>query len=183
MDIGVGTGYYIRQASLAGAINSESKVALVDLNPNTLEKAKSQLEGSAAEVRTLEWDVLKPLPSSLEGEISPSSSSKFDSISLFYLFHCLPGPCSSKVRIFSHLKSNLSPDGVLYGATVLGDGNGVCHNLLGKCMIWLYNWCGIFGNRDDSEVVIVRALRENFERVRTSVLGVVLLFAAEGPIL
>jgi hypothetical protein len=47
-------------------------------------------------------------------------------------------------------------------------------------MMWVYNKKGVFGNVDDTEEGFVGALREHFEDVETSVVGVVLLLRAEG---
>ncbi len=178
LDIGVGTGYYLRQAIASGALTEDSKVTLLDLNPNSLDAASKQLEdGAGIEAQTLHWDVMRPLPVlSAEAPLM-----KFDSVSLFYLLHCMPGPLSAKTSIFAHLKNNLSPDGVLYGATILGKSERIRHNIIGRFLMWLYNRKGVFGNVDDTEEGIVGALKEHFEHVKTSVVGVVLLFRAEGP--
>lgn len=82
---------------------------------------------------------------------------------MFYLLHCLPGPVEIKTLIFAQLKGNLSPDRVLYGTTILGQ--GVCYNALESYLMDMYNSKGIYGNADDSEKVIVEGLRENFEEV------------------
>lgn len=65
--------------------------------------------------------------------------------------------------------------------TSLRDGNEVKHNVLGRFVFNLYNRRGIFGNVGDREEVFVEGLRESFEDVKTSVVGVVLLFRAQGP--
>jgi hypothetical protein len=94
----------------------------VDLNPNTLEAAQAQLrDGAGIEATQVVWDIMRPLPL-LSADAAPM---KFDSISLFYLLHCMPGPPSAKASIFRHLKNNLSPNGVLYGATILEKGKGI----------------------------------------------------------
>jgi SAM-dependent methyltransferase len=183
LDIGVGTGYYLRKATESGCITKDSKITLVDLNPGSLATAKKELkQATGVDAETLLWDIMVPLPVS-----SSSKPIMYDSISLFYLLHCMPGPCWVKASIFSHLKHNLTPQGVLYGATVLGDGtslrdgNEVKHNVLGRFVFNLYNRRGIFGNVGDREEVFVEGLRESFEDVKTSVVGVVLLFRAQGP--
>jgi hypothetical protein len=177
LDIGVGTGYYLRQAIASGALTKDSEITLADLNPNTLEAAQSELRaGAGIEAETILCDIMSPLP--LPSPDSPTR--KFDSISLFYLLHCMPGPPSLKTSIFRHLKNNLSPNGVLYGATILGKGDRIRHNFPGSALMWIYNSVGVFGNVDDSEEDIVGALMEHFMDVKTSVVGVALLFRAEG---
>lgn len=62
---------------------------------------------------------------------------------------------------------------------ILGKGEGVRHNLLGRFLMLVYNKKGVFGNVDDTEEGFVGSLREHFEDVETSVVGVVLLLRAE----
>ncbi|KAI9792882.1 MAG: hypothetical protein M1833_000994 [Piccolia ochrophora] len=163
LDIGVGTGYYLKHANIPADVN----VTLADLNANTLVAAKEQLGRPDAE--TWLHDITKPLP----------TKDKFDSISMFYLLHCMPPPTSSKTAIFSHLKFNMASDGVLYGATILGE--GVKHNLMGKALKAMLNRKGVFGNTHDTEAEFVDALKENFNIVHSQVVGAILLFKAEEP--
>jgi hypothetical protein len=104
---------------------------------------------------------------------------KFESISLFYLLHCLPGPLERKKVLFENLRGHLADDGILYGTTILD--KGVKHNLLGKFLMIFLNAVGIFGNWGDSEEGYEVALKENFEDVDVRVVGAVLLFTARKP--
>jgi hypothetical protein len=165
-------------------------VTLLDLNPNALATAEKTLKEavSGLEPRTMLWDITQAMPlsppPSPPSSISSSSDSlptTYDSISLFYLLHCLPGPTSSKHSIFSRLKYILYPDGVLYGATILGKRmEGVKPGPHARFWIRFYNRVGVFGNDGDTKREIVEALREYFRDVETWVVGVVLLFRAEG---
>lgn len=164
LDIGVGTGYYLAKAQLS----SQTQLTLLDLNPSSLDAAKRRINRPGT--RTIQHDVFKPIP----------GDERFDSISLFYLLHCLPGPLESKAAIFANLKHNLQPGGVLFGATILGDAAG--HNGFGRKLMALYNKKGIFGNRGDSEVGFEAHLREHFRDVTLKREGRVLLFRAAQPI-
>lgn len=163
LDIGVGTGYYLSHANLAADVG----VTLVDLNQNSLDVAKAQLgrEGTECWVH----DITKPLP----------MKKRFDSMSMFYLLHCMPGPVENKTAIFAHLKHHLTSDGVLFGATILG--RGVRHNLFGRFLMYALNQNCIFDNRGDSEAAIVEALREHFHIVDARVVGTILMFKGEKP--
>ena len=97
-----------------------------------------------------------------------------------YIFHCLPGPPERKATVFRHLKKSLLDDGVIFGSTVLG--KGVVHNWAGRCLLWLYNSTGVFGNAQDSPDVFLKELKLNFRDVDARIEGRVLLFAARGPI-
>lgn len=163
LDIGVGTGYFLKHADLA----KDASVTLCDLNGDTLATAKSQIPELKTEC--LLHDVFEPLP----------TKEKFGSISLMYLLHCMPGPPERKAAIFGHLKNNLEEGGVLFGATILG--KGVEHNWAGRYVMKFYNKKGIFGNWDDGAEVFLKELKMHFEDVDARVEGVVLLFTARGP--
>jgi SAM-dependent methyltransferase len=164
LDIGVGTGYYLAKAQLP----AQTQVTLLDLNPSSLEAARRRI--NRPDTRTIQHDVMTPIP----------GNERFDSISLFYLLHCLPGPLDSKAKIFGNLKHNLNPDGVLFGATILGD--EAAHNGFGRKLMSVYNKKGIFGNRQDSELGFEVHLRKHFRQVSLKRKGCVLLFSASKPI-
>lgn len=165
LDIGVGTGYYLAKAQLP----PRTEVTLLDLNASSLEAAKRRIGPLAT--RTILHDVMTPIP----------PHERFDSISMFYLLHCLPGPLAAKATIFGHLKHNLQPGGVLFGATLLGD--EAAHNTFGRKLMDIYNKKGIFGNRLDTQVGFEMHLNEHFRNVILKREGCVLLFHATQPIL
>ena len=164
LDIGVGTGYYLSNADLP----PEAIVTLVDLNANSLETAQARLgrEGT----RTVLHDIFEPLPKEL---------GNFDSISPFYLMHCLPGSVEKKCEIFGHLKDRLNDGGCVYGATILGA--GVKHNIFGRAILTLGNSKGFFTNRDDSEAGFVNALGAYFGEVEVELQGTVLIVKCSKP--
>lgn len=164
LDIGVGTGYYLAKTDLP----ADASITLCDLNKYSLTAAKNRLAKS--KTQTLLHDIEKPLP----------VPSKFQSISLMYLLHCMPGPPERKATIFCHLRDRLEPDGVLFGSTILG--KGVEHNFGGRLLMSIYNQKGIFGNSNDSAQTFLNALKTEFEDVDAKLEGCVLLFAARVPI-
>lgn len=163
LDVGVGTGYYLRHANLA----PDARITLVDLNETALEYTKARLDHKNIECYV--HDITKTLP----------MKTRFDSMSLFYLLHCMPAPVESKAAIFAHLKYHLTEDGVLFGATILG--KGVHYNLFARYVRWLLNARGVFDNRGDTEAVIVAALQEHFHIVETKVVGTILIFKGARP--
>ncbi|TFW23859.1 methyltransferase [Duganella callida] len=162
LDVGVGTGYYLAHADLSAV----RQLALLDLNDNSLRAAAAR--SGRADVASFQGDVMQPLDI-MRGQ-------QYDSIALFYLLHCLPGTMATKEAVFRHLKSLLSPDGVVYGATILGTAAG--HNGVGRYLMNLYNRKGIFGNRDDSVDSLRQALSSQFEEVTITRHGMVALFTA-----
>ncbi|KAL8830079.1 MAG: hypothetical protein Q9170_005904 [Blastenia crenularia] len=169
LDIGVGTGYHLAKTDLSGV-----QVTLADLNQEVLDATKNRLvsEGKvkADEIRCLLHDITRPLP---------SSCPKFNSISLYYLLHCMPGPVPAKTAIFAHLKYSLTPDGVISGASILG--KGVRFNLFGRIIMTFGNWNGMFDNLADNKEDFEEALREHFDEVEVKVQGVILIWRASKP--
>ncbi|KAL8886085.1 MAG: hypothetical protein Q9215_006154 [Flavoplaca cf. flavocitrina] len=169
LDIGVGTGYYLAKSDLTGV-----QVTLADLNQDALDATKNRLvaEGKvkAEETTCILHDITRPLP---------ASCPKFNSMSLYYLLHCMPGPVPAKTAIFSHLKHNLTPDGVITGASILG--KDVRHNLFGRVIMYFGNRGGMFDNRADNSADFDEALREHFHEVETQVRGAIFLWKASKP--
>ncbi|RPD54872.1 S-adenosyl-L-methionine dependent methyltransferase [Lentinus tigrinus ALCF2SS1-6] len=172
LEIGVGTGYY--PAASVQTLAKTKVVTLLDLNPNTLVMAQQRLAyaGYKGEIELIEHNIFQPLPTNMGG--------KYESVALFYVFHCLPGSLPKKATdVFTVIAPVLSPGAVVYGATILG--SGVSHNWLGTRLMGIYNKKGIFGNVADSEEGLREALRESFEQWEVRVVGVVGLFEARKP--
>ncbi|GAP87704.1 putative sam-dependent methyltransferase [Rosellinia necatrix] len=173
LDIGVATGYFL-DVSLSRPFRAQAKhsVTLVDLNPHPLNAARARILSRAPNttVETVVADVTEPPPEMLR-------NSRFDSISMFNLFHCVPG--RDKLRAFSLYKGLLAEGGTLTGCTVLGGSHAT--NWLNYLYVKLYNHLGIFHNWDDRKEDFDRALNENFEDVETTLVGMTLLFRATKP--
>lgn len=104
----------------------------------------------------------------------------FDSVSAFYLLHCLPGTFVEKQYAIANLTKHLSPAGVLYGATILGD--EARHNRLGGKLMEIYNRKGIFGNRSDTLASLRSMLETQFHNVDIWQQGKVAMFIAQNKI-
>src|SRR5882757_9178734 len=162
LDVGVGTGFYIARAGLTRS----HQVGLLDLNENSLRAAAAQVK--KAEVHTFLRDVMKPG--------SEPADTGYDSVSLFYLLHCLPGTMDDKETAIANLKRYLSKDGVLYGATILGEEAN--HNLMGRTLLKLYNDKGALHNLGDTFEGLQRMLRRQFGDVQVRRHNKVALFVA-----
>ena len=174
LEIGAGTGYYPAAAASSNALSKTRLITLCDLNPTTLLYSRRRLAnaGYRDTIETLVHNVFQPLPKDMH--------SKYDSIVLYYLFHCLPGLLPQKAKdVLANVVPALSPNGVVYGSTILGQ--GVTHNWLGSWLMRLYNKKGIFGNKRDSEAGLRQALDEVFEEWSVKVVGVVALFEGRKP--
>ena len=159
LDIGVGTGYYLKQCALP----SKAKLSLMDLNPNCLDASKNLLQDCAPNVYL--HDIFKPNKSLLN---------QFNSISMNYLLHCLPGNMVTKSEAIANAVSMLKPGGVLFGATILADNN--LHTKISQRLCAFYNKKGIFSNQKDSLEALKLALAKHLTDIELSVVGCVGLF-------
>lgn len=164
LDVGVGTGYYLEHASFA----QEQRIALLDLNLNSLKFAGARI--APLRPSLVRENVLHP-----DGRLN---AEKFDSISVIYLLHCLPGTMEEKATAaFTFLRNHLTENGTLYGATILGE--EAAHNWFGRKLMKLYNKKGIFGNPHDSLLVLRSVLARYFVDVKVRQYGKVALFSAK----
>ena len=164
LDVGVGTGFYLENAR----IPSTTSITLLDLNENSLNAAAAR---GKRQVNCVRHDIMQPLPF--------AQQAAFDSISLFYLLHCLPGTMNDKEKAVANLKAHLAPSGTMYGATILGDAAG--HNWFGRKLMAVYNRKGIFGNKTDSVDTLAAMLKRHFNEVDIQRHGKVALFVARQP--
>jgi hypothetical protein len=108
-DIGVGTGYCLDHC---GLVAGESRLALLDLQPNCLEYAGRRLARYRPEKYL--WNAGEPLP-----RIRP-----FDSIGLGGILHCLPGDMREKGLVFDALASISTHGTTIFGYTLVNDAIG-----------------------------------------------------------
>jgi hypothetical protein len=161
LDVGVGTGYFLDRCRFP---HDHPRLALMDLNLNCLHAAGRRVARYRPEIyRT---NVLDPV----DRNISP-----FDSISMTYLLHCLPGKIKTKTAVFHHLKPMLNPKGIVFGATLLSE--GVSRSAAAKRLMAFYNSKGIFTNDQDDLQGLRAVLSEHFTNVTTDVVGCAALFS------
>ena len=161
LDVGVGTGYFPDHCCFP---LQTPRVALMDLNQNTLDFAARRIERFKPELYLR--NVLEPIS---------IDAPKFDSIGINYLLHCLPGSIEFKAVVFDHLKSLMNPDAVLFGSTLLQ--GGVHRNWFAKRLMAAYNEKGIFSNRHDNFDGLKQALGQRFRDVSVEIVGCAALFS------
>jgi ubiquinone/menaquinone biosynthesis C-methylase UbiE len=162
LDVGVGSGYYLDKC----LSNIERRVALLDLNVNSLNAAATRIRRFNPEIYC--DNALEPLNTQCE---------KFDSISVNYLLHCLPGCLQEKGIMFKHLEKLLNDKGILFGSTILGKDSNYGY-FAGKLMA-LYNKKGIFDNSSDDLTSLETSLNQYFQNVNITVVGCVAIFYAQ----
>ncbi len=160
LDVGVGTGYFLDHCVFS---NTDPRVALMDLNLNSLASAAARIERYKPE--TYRANVLEAID---------IDAAAFESIGVNYLLHCLPGSMAEKAVCFDHLSPCLAAGGKLFGSTILS--GGVKRNWAAKRLMAFYNKKGIFGNEEDELKGLHEALEERFVEVKIKVIGCVVLF-------
>ena len=163
LDVGPGTGYFLARAGLPDG----SSVTLLDPNVHVLRHASRRLQ--RLDITTVAADVCKPLP----------IGGPFDSAALSGVLHCLPGPLSRKAAAVANVAAVLTPTGVLFGASILGDGGR--HTRSARSILKANNRRGTFDNREDSEDGLREILANSFQRVELETVGSMAIFSATGP--
>ena len=161
LDVGIGTGYFLDRCQFP---IPTPRLALMDLNANTLEFAAQRLARYQPEL--YRCNVLEPIV--VAGE-------KFDSVSINYLLHCVPGSIESKSIAFDYLQAVMNPNAVIFGSTLLQ--GGVPRSWLAKRLMNFYNSKGIFSNQDDDLEGLERSLHKRFRDVSVKVVGCAVLFS------
>jgi len=161
LDIGVGTGYFLKNCQFS---SQKPRIALMDLNPNTLEYTLQRI--SYCEPETYLHNILEPISIKIK---------HFDSVGISYLLHCLPGSISEKAVVFDHAKSLMNPGAVIFGSTILN--NGVKKSWAAQKLINFYNRKGIFSNKADDFIGLEKALKQRFRTVKIDCFGCVALFS------
>lgn len=160
LDVGVGTGYFLDRCVFP---DEEPRIALMDLNQTALHYAAERIERYQPEM--YQRNVLKPIP---------FDGTKFDSVGINFLLHCLPGDMTAKSVVFDHLANLMNPDAVLFGSTLLqGDQP---RNWLARRIMKTYNRKGIFSNENDDLATLKTALEKRFQKVTIETNGCAALF-------
>lgn len=166
LEVGPGTGFLLNRVTLA---TDNPRMVLMDLSQSCLDKSGKRLKRFTPTL--CRQNILEPINHRLD---------KFDSIAINYVLHCVPGRFKQKGIAFSHLKTLLKEDGVLFGSTVLSV--SVNKNLLAKMALKTLNWLGIFANQKDSLDELKASLSECFEQVEIEVRGPTAVFSAKNII-
>ncbi len=167
LDVGVGTGYYLDRCRFPSAA---PRVALLDANAECLSHTARRIVRYRPDVYRA--DILRPLDSSIPAFEGPA----FESVSLFYLLHCLLGTLKSKAVVFDHLRPWLAPGAKLFGATLVQ--GSVPRSLLARRLMEAYNAKGVFCNRNDTVEDLTESLSARFPTSSVTVEGGVAMYVA-----
>ncbi len=163
LDVGPGTGYFIEKA----APPTDIEITLLDPNPHVLRRTRKRL----ARFRpvTVQADVMKPLP----------VAGPFDSAALSFVLHCLREPDENKAIAVRNIADVLTPDGVLFGGTIVGTGEE--HSKPARAFLRAANKEGGFDNLGDTVAGTQQMLSASFSEVQVEKVGSAAMFVAVGP--
>lgn len=162
LDVGVGTGYFLERCRFP----SESiRLGLMDLNINSLDFAAQRLKYYAPE--KYKHNVLE----AFDQNIKP-----FNSISMNYLLHCLPGSFHEKLKVLDNIDHLLNDNGTLFGATILQQ--DVEMNFLAGKLMNIYNRKGVFSNAHDNIEYLKEFLSRKYKSSKVVIEGCVAIFGA-----
>jgi ubiquinone/menaquinone biosynthesis C-methylase UbiE len=162
LEVGVGTGYLLDRVRFP----QTPRLALMDLSPQCL--AATARKVARHTPTSYVQNILEPITQ----QIAP-----FDSISVNYVMHCVPGDFTKKGTAFVHLATLLKEHGTLFGTTVLS--LDVPKNMLARPFMWLMNALGVFNNRADSARDLEASLRTHFQVLQFDIVGVTAFFAVQ----
>ncbi len=162
LEVGVGTGYLLNRVRFPAT----PRLALMDLSQECLSATARRVARYAPACHV--QNILEPVTA----RIAP-----FDSISVNYVMHCVPGDFTKKGIAFVHLAALLAPGGTLFGTTVLS--RDVPKNLLARPFMWLMNALGVFNNRADSASDLKASLSAHFHVLQFDIVGVTAFFAVK----
>lgn len=160
LDVAVGTGWFLDHCRFPGA---SPRIGLLDINASCIAAASHRIARYRPE--RYQASVLQPVPDTIR---------PFDSLSLTYLLHCLPGNIMQKSVVFDHLLPLLRPGGVIFGSTLLSV--GLERSAAARALMRAYNAWGFFSNEDDSATALRVALEQRFRNVTVEVVGCAALF-------
>lgn len=161
LDVGVGTGYFLANSRI---LDSSSRIGFLDANKHCLRAASQRIVRFQPEM--IEANLADPFSE----RIAP-----FQSLSLMYVLHCLPGDVAFRRQVLKHCAASLLPGGCLFGATILGQPHPT--GWLGRRVMAVYNRKGIFGNAGDTKASLEEVLADSLEEIHVEQVGSVALFA------
>lgn len=164
LDVGVGTGYYLDKGKFP---ELSPRVGLMDLNSNSLNESAKRI--SRYQPEKYRVNVLDEIRLDIE---------PYDSVSLNYLFHCLPGKLEEKLKVLDNLAPYVKRNGVVFGSTIVS--NAANTSSLAKKLMSIYNRKGIFSNSTDTSEALENYLTTNYDEFEIMKQGCVVLFSAKG---
>ena len=166
LDVGVGSGFLLDKCQFP---STQPRLALMDLNDDCLNHSSKRLHRYAP--KCYKRNILAPIYVDEPG---------FDSISMNYLLHCLPGTITDKMVVFENLYELLNPGGVIFGATIISGSND--SSWFARRLMKVYNNKGVFCNAGDTIETLENLLSAQYEHFELNVIGSAAQFVIHKPV-
>jgi len=166
LDVGVGSGFLLDTCQFP---STKPRLALMDLNDDCLNHSARRLHRYAP--KCYNRNILAPIS---------VDEPEFDSISMNYLLHCLPGTITDKMVVFENLYKLLNPGGVIFGATIISGSDE--SSWFAKKLMKVYNKKGVFCNTGDNIQTLESLLSAQYENLELNVIGSAAQFVITKPI-
>ncbi|MFD2179740.1 class I SAM-dependent methyltransferase [Veronia pacifica] len=161
IDVGVGSGYFLDHCLK----KDTCRIGLVDANKTCLSATSKRIKRFRPE--TYVADIRDPL--NVETE-------QFDSMSLNFVLHGLPGTMDEKSVVLGNVLKLLRPGGKLFGSTVLCD-SSLDTGVAAKTLMKIYNKFGIYSNQSDTLNELKKVLNEHLDYIEIDIVGCVAVFS------
>ena len=161
LDVGVGTGYFMDRCTFP---SDSPRIALMDMNENSLSASEKRIQRYKPTL--YQRNILQKIE---------FDEKKFESISLNYVLHCLPGDMSYKCDSVDNLLELVVEGGVIFGSTILS--SGVPVSGMAKRLMTIYNAQKTFTNRKDSYEQLEAQLQKRLKQVNIKTYGCVAMFS------
>ena len=174
LDVGVATGYFLKHASSWNK-HPKPSLTLMDLNPKATQYAAWRLQPTShfSSIRQITGDAREPFPM--------HDDTKFDSIGLFHLLHCIPGDLTEKGVVLQNAARVLHEDGVVFGANVTPDDSSSPKNLFAQSVLAVSQALGALNNQRDSHQDMEQILEDTFHDYEIERIGCMSLWSARNP--
>ena len=161
LDIGPGSGYFLDNTPFP---TDNPKLVLSDIHPDCLSYCAKRL--TRYNPLFFQTNILSPF----------QVNTTFDSISMNWVLHCIPGQLNQKLNVVCrNIVPILNRKGTFFGSTVIGKkGN---FNFFGNVFNYVYNWMGVFSNLDDDVESLKKVLEKYFDNVNITIHGSLALFS------
>ncbi|MBI1891356.1 MAG: class I SAM-dependent methyltransferase [Burkholderiales bacterium] len=165
-DVGVGTGYFLDRCAYEPG---EVRIGLFDLQRNCLEFTARRI--ARFEPETYQCDALKPIP---------FHATRFDSIALGGILHCIPGDMAEKGAVFDSIQPLMHANTKVFGYTILNQ--GIRKTLLSRAVYFMLQKLKVINGLNDSAGQLAPELKKRFKTIEVKTIGCMAIFVAHSPL-
>jgi phospholipid N-methyltransferase len=161
LEIGPGTGYFLKNIKNTKNTN----LFLLDINNDTLKFSAKNLQGRFNNINSFNRNIF-------EDTIVSKTLPKINSVGVNYVLHCVPGNLEDKIQ---SLINNIGQSNINYfGASVVS--NKELSTFVAKIELYFLNKFGIFNNKNDNYLNLVKYFEKNNIKYEIKIKGNVVIF-------